>query len=526
MADHKAPRPTAAAARPSSLTTTGSKGGGEKSASSGFVLKLYQMVNGAPDDILSWVSNGEAFRISDLSRLESETLPSYFRHSRFQSLVRQLNFYNFRKVNRERTFWVYHHPLFHRDRPHDLKKLRRRTCPGFDGRKQKMQARSSAVSTSYDDQEEEEDLLHDGVMDTAGGASIVSPESIAGAKVSRSPSPSSSSHSVNSEHLPSSNALVRHASFKSVTSEVENSLVKDGFINSFYRTVSSASCDRPIASSSTHISGTSDDEVLGELTEEEIEERQAHLHAVAEVSRDLDVICSDLAATCSSHKTHHRGRGRNARGIYGGNNTANSAFVARFGLDKSEMHYSRIKCDLLTYDDEDDVLFQDGKTVISQADKCLPGLSDPNMNFAKEEVDFTPPSQDDEIITSITNACREGCLLNSSSSSMERSISSSVLRFFLSTHPQDPHICGKIVTHLKSYPNLCEEFNAYCKALDRGISVSEDLTRDWFTYSSNQIRHIVPAIRSFGSTDALAAVGAELSGIEFQTIKRCCDLWF
>eukprot|EP00804_Cyclotella_cryptica_P008833 CCRYP_013072-RA/>CCRYP_013072-RA protein AED:0.24 eAED:0.24 QI:395/0.33/0.25/1/0.33/0/4/0/413 len=413
------------------------------------------MVNGAPDDILSWVSNGEAFRISDLSRLESETLPSYFRHSRFQSLVRQLNFYNFRKVNRERTFWVYHHPLFHRDRPHDLKKLRRRTCPGFDGRKQKMQARSSAVSTSYDDQEEEEDLLHDGVMDTAGGASIVSP------------------------------SLSRGQS-------------------------------KPIAISififplGKH---------FGELTEEEIEERQAHLHAVAEVSRDLDVICSDLAATCSSHKTHHRGRGRNARGIYGGNNTGNSAFVACFGLDKSEMHYSRIKCDLLTYDDEDDVIFQDGKTVISQADKCLPGLSDPNMNFAKEEVDFTPPSQDDEIITSITNACREGCLLNSSSSSMERSISSSVLRFFLSTHPQDPHICGKIITHLKSYPNLCEEFNAYCKALDRGISVSEDLT-------ARLIRHIVPAIRSFGSTDALAAVGAELSGIEFQTIERCCDLWF
>ncbi|KAL3799766.1 hypothetical protein HJC23_010416 [Cyclotella cryptica] len=387
------------------------------------------------------------------------SLPTFA--TRFQSLVRQLNFYNFRKVNRERTFW---------GSPHDLKKLRRRTCPGFDGRKQKMQARSSAVSTSYDDQEEEEDLLHDGVMDTAGGASIVSPESIAGAKVSRSPSPSSSSHSVNSEHLPSSNALVRHASFKSVTSEVENSLVKDGFINSFYR--------------------TSDDEVLGELTEEEIEERQAHLHAVAEVSRDLDVICSDLAATCSSHKTHHRGRGRNARGIYGGNNTANSAFVARFGLDKSEMHYSRIKCDLLTYDDEDDVYFRMEKQLFPRQirrSRLYSSVSRRRDNY-------------------ITNACRKDVF----------SIQCSEV--FLSTHPQDPHICGKIVTHLKSYPNLCEEFNAYCKALDRGISVSEDHTR--------LIRHIVPAIRSFGSTDALAAVGAELSGIEFQTIKRCCDLWF
>lgn len=42
--------------------------------------------------------------------------------------MRQLNFYNFRKVNRERTFWVYKHPLFHRDRPQDLPLLRRKTC--------------------------------------------------------------------------------------------------------------------------------------------------------------------------------------------------------------------------------------------------------------------------------------------------------------------------------------------------------------------------------------------------------------
>jgi len=82
-----------------------------------------------------WLPSGDAFRISDLLRLESETLPTFFRHKRFQSLVRQLNFYNFRKVNRERTFWVYRHPLFHRDKPSELYLLRRRTCPGVDGRK-------------------------------------------------------------------------------------------------------------------------------------------------------------------------------------------------------------------------------------------------------------------------------------------------------------------------------------------------------------------------------------------------------
>lgn len=65
-------------------------------------------------------------------------MPQYFRHNRFQSLVRQLNFYSFRKVNRERNVWIYKHELFHRDRPEDLHLVRRRTCPGMDGRKHRF----------------------------------------------------------------------------------------------------------------------------------------------------------------------------------------------------------------------------------------------------------------------------------------------------------------------------------------------------------------------------------------------------
>ena len=98
-----------------------------------------------------WTPNGDGFKIgSDLNKLESETLPQYFRHSRFQSLVRQLNFYNFRKVNRERTFWIYKHDLFHRDRPEDLHLLRRRTCPGVDGRKNRFSSVSSRKVDSID----------------------------------------------------------------------------------------------------------------------------------------------------------------------------------------------------------------------------------------------------------------------------------------------------------------------------------------------------------------------------------------
>mmetsp|Transcript_18919 Transcript_18919/g.52831 ORF Transcript_18919/g.52831 Transcript_18919/m.52831 type:complete len:513 (-) Transcript_18919:564-2102(-) len=121
---------------------------GSSNVPSGFILKLYQMVNGAPNEVITWTPAGDAFIIgSDLNRLESETLPQYFRHNRFQSLVRQLNFYSFRKINRERNVWIYKHNLFHRDRPEDLYQVRRRTCPGVDGRKQRF-SRLSAQKLS------------------------------------------------------------------------------------------------------------------------------------------------------------------------------------------------------------------------------------------------------------------------------------------------------------------------------------------------------------------------------------------
>jgi hypothetical protein len=89
--------------------------------------------------LLQWTSKGDAFIIgSDIKRLENTTLQQFFRHNRFQSLVRQLNFYSFRKVNKERNIWIYKHELFHRDCPEDLYKVRRRTCPGLDGRKQRF----------------------------------------------------------------------------------------------------------------------------------------------------------------------------------------------------------------------------------------------------------------------------------------------------------------------------------------------------------------------------------------------------
>ncbi|GMI32765.1 hypothetical protein TeGR_g8507 [Tetraparma gracilis] len=125
-----------------------------------FVNKLYAMVNEGDPAVISWVPSGDAFLISSVPALESSLLPHFFRHSRFASLIRQLNFYEFRKINRERSFWIYSHPLFHRDKPADLKRLRRRTCPGVDGRtlaRKRRRLPSGAFAPGRDLEDEQDD---------------------------------------------------------------------------------------------------------------------------------------------------------------------------------------------------------------------------------------------------------------------------------------------------------------------------------------------------------------------------------
>lgn len=437
-----------------------------------------------------WTSNGESFRITDLERLESETLPSYFRHSRFQSLVRQLNFYNvslheslgrpgggsarrplckaspspslvyvlsitvesepvlthlyfrrslqFRKVNRERNIWVYHHPLFHRDRPQDLGKLRRRTCPGFDGRKQKI------ARVAVDDEEAMETAstatAHSGGITTrnstasspaATTSTLVTPESSV-VKVSRSPSPSSQISVESKPNIP------------------------------FYRSISASTVD---TRSSFHQEDT--------LSTEQLQDRAVHLRIVAQVSRDLNGICVDM----STKKQGQRG-----------------AVAEVFGLEKNEMHYSKIKCDLLTYDDEIVYDYEDEM----EAAVIASGPKQTN-DFTP---DVTPATSSEAIIASIIDACHKDVI--------DRDVSSRVIRFLLTAHPQDPNLGSKI-TSILHHAVLRQEFNAYSKALG-----GSDLQRSWVNFALNKVCSLVTDI----------SANNNLTKEDMDAVQRCRELWF
>lgn len=62
-----------------------------------FTKKLFDMLSDCDNrEMIAWSKDGLAFEVIDPKGLERDVLPKYFRHSRFQSLVRQLNFYNFK----------------------------------------------------------------------------------------------------------------------------------------------------------------------------------------------------------------------------------------------------------------------------------------------------------------------------------------------------------------------------------------------------------------------------------------------
>jgi len=100
-----------------------------------FLQNTYRMIDTTDPDIATWSADGTTFLIKDPERLASEVIPLFFKHNKFSSFVRQLNFYGFRKVKidpfklnltpEESRSWRFRHEFFIRGSPCLLRKIRR-----------------------------------------------------------------------------------------------------------------------------------------------------------------------------------------------------------------------------------------------------------------------------------------------------------------------------------------------------------------------------------------------------------------
>eukprot|EP00640_Fibrocapsa_japonica_P003542 CAMPEP_0113937844 /NCGR_PEP_ID=MMETSP1339-20121228/4361_1 /TAXON_ID=94617 /ORGANISM="Fibrocapsa japonica" /LENGTH=303 /DNA_ID=CAMNT_0000940751 /DNA_START=138 /DNA_END=1049 /DNA_ORIENTATION=+ /assembly_acc=CAM_ASM_000762 len=91
-----------------------------------FLRKLVQILSEEEDEIIHW-DKGLIF-VNDPNRLCSEILSKYFRHSRYSSFQRQLNYFGFKKVNGKGKLapCVYSCKELERGQIHDILRMKRK----------------------------------------------------------------------------------------------------------------------------------------------------------------------------------------------------------------------------------------------------------------------------------------------------------------------------------------------------------------------------------------------------------------
>ncbi|KAF1316291.1 Hsf-type dna-binding protein, partial [Globisporangium splendens] len=83
-----------------------------------FLRSLRRMLDRESDAILRWTDDGKAFEIHDMDVMTSYILPKYFKHAKYTSFQRQLNYFNFRKWTKSRaTVCTFSNAFFVRDEP-------------------------------------------------------------------------------------------------------------------------------------------------------------------------------------------------------------------------------------------------------------------------------------------------------------------------------------------------------------------------------------------------------------------------
>jgi hypothetical protein len=94
---------------PSSAEKTGRNGGDDER----FPFKLYDILEDASaegfDHIISWVPNGNGFKLHDREAFKKTIVARYFRHIHYKSFIRQLNIYDFQRQEGERGSYFHNY---------------------------------------------------------------------------------------------------------------------------------------------------------------------------------------------------------------------------------------------------------------------------------------------------------------------------------------------------------------------------------------------------------------------------------
>jgi hypothetical protein len=351
----------------------------------------------------------------------------------------QLNFYSFRKINRERNVWIYKHKLFHRDRPEDLHLVRRRTCPGVDGRKQRFSRYSAQKISKFGDEKINESDDDTSLGDSSGD------ESARNRKRSIDESRGSNSSSKRSR---------RSLWYGSSKPAGENVLV-----------------DTSVISNSTSPTGVLDANTS--LFQKEIEEeddssakrKNNRMEAIEQA-----MIVSEVASKLEEHvKKVMKGRGSSRT------RRANAGVVTPpYG---SYQKFEMSSRDLITYDDEYE---EEDAYLVSDADEesvaSVSVIEDEASQKTEVPKDLiAAPVQDKEKVKKISDQIRLRAQYSFYYSEMIHACAS-VAELFMSTAPTEDAqlVSEKVLELLSSSGRLASDFHFYRAAL-HPENASEDM---------------------------------------------------
>ncbi|CAH0485137.1 unnamed protein product [Peronospora farinosa] len=83
-----------------------------------FLKSLRRMLEDESAAILRWTPDGRAFEIHDMHEMMAHVLPKYFKHCKYTSFQRQLNYFSFRKWTKSKAIvCTFSNDFFLRDQP-------------------------------------------------------------------------------------------------------------------------------------------------------------------------------------------------------------------------------------------------------------------------------------------------------------------------------------------------------------------------------------------------------------------------
>ncbi|KAF0696763.1 Aste57867_12522 [Aphanomyces stellatus] len=129
--------------QPSSPTTSSSSAAADESklspretiqqvssAVAPFLSSLFEILSKEDAAVIGWCDDGKAFAVYDYDTMERHILPTYFRHNKYASFQRQLNYFGFRKLHKAKDsdhYSVYCQPYFVKNDPGRMLLIKRKT---------------------------------------------------------------------------------------------------------------------------------------------------------------------------------------------------------------------------------------------------------------------------------------------------------------------------------------------------------------------------------------------------------------